>query len=157
MTKKCKKNRIQYPHHCGIVRTSQLPLLFIANMSYLLLKSLHISCAALSYALFVLRGIWHLNNASILRQRWVSIVPHLIDTLLLTSALALAATLQQYPFVNDWLTAKFFALLLYIVLGSVALKYASSRILRLTTWLAAQAIFGYIVLVALHKNLFIFS
>jgi len=121
-------------------------------MSFLLLKSLHISCAALSFTLFFLRGLWSLNNARIMRQRWIKIVPHIIDTLLLSSGIALAYTIGQSPFVDSWLTAKLFALLLYIVLGSVALKYGKTRSIRLLAWLAALAVFGYIVRVAITHN-----
>jgi uncharacterized membrane protein SirB2 len=122
------------------------------NVSYPLLKHLHITCAAASYALFLLRGIWMLRDSSVMRQRWVKIAPHAIDTLLLASAIALAYTIGQYPFADGWLTAKIAALLLYIALGFVALKYGRSKTVRLAAWLAAQAVFGYIVLVALHRN-----
>ena len=126
-------------------------------MSFTILKSLHISCAAISYTLFFLRGIWRLNDSPMLQQRWVRIAPHLIDTLLLASAIALAFSIGQYPFVDSWLTAKVMALLLYIVLGSVALKYAKALTLRVLAWLTAQAVFGYIVLVAINHNPFPFS
>jgi len=118
-------------------------------MSFLLLKTIHISCAVGSYTLFFLRGIWSFSGSPIMHQRWIKIVPHVVDTLLLVSAIALAFTLQQYPFIDAWLTAKFFALLLYIGLGSVALKRGSSKTIRIAAWLAAQAAFVYIVLVAI--------
>ncbi|MDO8207795.1 MAG: SirB2 family protein [Gallionella sp.] len=124
-------------------------------MSFLILKSLHMSCAAISYALFFLRGIWSLNGSGLMRQRWVRIAPHIVDTLLLISAIALAYSIEQYPFVDAWLTAKFLALLLYIVLGSIALKYARNKTVRIFFWLAAQAVFGYIVLVAINHKPFI--
>lgn len=120
-----------------------------------LLKTIHISCAVISYTLFFLRGIWIMNKSAIMRQRWVVIAPHINDTLLLTSAIALAVSIHQYPFVNAWLTAKFAALLLYIGLGSFALKYARNKVTRIIAWLAAQAVFGYIVLVAINHNPFI--
>ena len=121
-------------------------------MSYALLKHLHISCAAASYALFLLRGIWMLRDSPVMRRRWVKIVPHAIDTVLLASAVALAWTIGQYPFAENWLTAKVAALLLYIALGFVALRYGRNKTVRLGAWLAAQAVFGYIVLVALNHD-----
>lgn len=121
-------------------------------MSFFVLKTMHVSCAAGSYALFFLRGIWSMNGSPVMRQRWIKIVPHVVDTLLLASALALAFTIDQYPFVDAWLTAKFFALLLYIGLGSVALKYGRNKATRISAWLAAQAVFVYIVLVAVNHN-----
>ena len=122
------------------------------DVSYALLKHLHITCAATSYALFLLRGLWMLRDSAMMRQRWVKITPHMVDTVLLGSAVALTWTIGQYPFVDSWLTAKVAALLLYIALGFVALKYGRSKAVRLSAWLAAQAVFGYIVLVALNHD-----
>lgn len=121
-------------------------------MSLSLLKTVHVSCVVGSYTLFVLRGIWNLNGSPVMRQRWVRIVPHVVDTLLLASAIALAFSIEQYPFVDAWLTAKVIGLLLYIVLGSVALRFGRSKPLRFSAWLAAQAVFVYIVLVAISHN-----
>ena len=121
-------------------------------MSFTLLKTIHVSCASISITLFFLRGIWSFNGSPIMRQRWVRFTPHVIDTLLLASALGLAYTIGQYPFVNSWLTAKIFALMLYIVLGSVALKHGKTRAIRVFAWLAAIAVFAYIVLVAITHN-----
>jgi len=121
-------------------------------MSFLVLKTIHVSCAIFSYTLFLLRGIWSLKGASIQRQRWVKIVPHVVDTLLLVSAIALAFSIRQFPFVDAWLTAKVLGLLLYIGLGFVALKYGKNRTQRVSAWLAAQAVFAYIVLVAIHHD-----
>lgn len=121
-------------------------------MNYLLLKHLHMTCAALSGALFLLRGLWMLQDSPRLGQRWVRTLPHLIDTVLLASAVTLAIWSAQYPLAQPWLTAKVGALLLYIVLGSVALKRGRSKGIRAAAFLAALATFAYIVSVALSKN-----
>lgn len=123
-------------------------------MSLLLLKSVHISSVAGSYVLFFLRGIWSLNGSPIMSQRWIRIVPHFVDTLLITSAISLAISIHQYPLVNTWLTAKFIALLVYIGLGFVALRDSMNKAIRFFVWLAAQAVFAYIVLVAINHNPF---
>ena len=67
-------------------------------------------------------------------------------------ALALAFIIQQYPLVDAWLTAKFFGLLLFITLGSVALKHGRTKAIRIAAWLGAQVVFAYIVLVATNHN-----
>lgn len=121
-------------------------------MNYLLLKHLHMSCAALSGALFLLRGFWMLRDSPRLQQRWVRTLPHLVDTVLLASAVTLAVWSAQYPLAQPWLTAKVGALLLYIVLGSVALKRGRSKGIRAAAFVAAVATFAYIVAVALSKN-----
>ena len=124
-------------------------------MSYLLLKSIHISAVILSGSLFFLRGVWMLRGSPRLRQTWVRIVPHVIDTVLLVSAIALTLRIHQYPFTHTWLTAKVLGLLLYIALGMIALKRGRSRGVRLLAWLAALLVFVYIVAVALTHNAFI--
>jgi uncharacterized membrane protein SirB2 len=121
-------------------------------MNYFLLKHLHMSCAALSGALFLLRGLWMLQDSPRLGRRWVRTLPHLVDTVLLASAVTLAMWSAQYPLAQPWLTAKVGALLLYIVLGSVALKRGRSKGIRAAAFLGALATFAYIVAVALSKN-----
>ena len=126
-------------------------------MGFLLLKGLHITCAITSYTLFFLRGIWSFKGSPIMRQRWVRIVPHVVDTLLLVLAIALTFAIHQYPFVDAWLTAKVIGVFLYIGLGFVALKYGKTRTMRILAWLIAQIVFAYIVLVAIHHNAVPFS
>lgn len=121
-------------------------------MSYLALKYVHIVCVVASGAGFVLRGYWMLNNPSRMKLAWVRIAPHLIDSALLGSALAMAVISTQYPFVQDWLTAKFFGLLGYILCGTVALKRGRSPAIRASFLVAAIIFFTYIVSVALTRN-----
>jgi uncharacterized membrane protein SirB2 len=121
-------------------------------VDYVSLKITHVSCVAISYALFVARGVWMMRGSALLQQRWVHIVPHVVDTVLLMSAVAMAVMIRQYPFVAPWLTAKLLALLAYIALGTVALKRGKTRRVRITAWFAAQAVFFYIVAVALTRS-----
>lgn len=121
-------------------------------MNFITLKFFHIACVLLSYALFFVRGVWMLRASPILQARWVRVVPHVVDTLLLGSAILLAAQLDISPLSAPWLMAKIIALLCYIGLGTVALKRGKTRQIRLTAWLASQAVFFYIVAVALTHN-----
>ena len=121
-------------------------------MSYLAIKHIHITCAVLSFLLFSLRGIWMLQGSALLRQRWVKIVPHVVDTLLLASALVMVFWSAQYPFVQAWLTAKVVALVAYIILGTIALKRGKTKTVRLSAFLAALVVFAYIVKVALTRQ-----
>jgi uncharacterized membrane protein SirB2 len=93
-----------------------------------------------------------IRGSAMLQRRWVKVLPHVNDTLLLAAAIALAVMLRQYPFVHGWLTAKTLALVAYIALGSAALKPGRPRPARVAAWIAAQAVFLYIVAVALTKN-----
>lgn len=117
-----------------------------------LLKSVHVSCALLSATGFVTRSVWMLTESPWLHARIVRILPHIVDSLLLASAIALAMRIQQYPLVNSWLTAKVVALLLYIVLGSVALKRGRRRATRIGALLGALATLAYIFAVAITRQ-----
>ncbi|MBS0309155.1 MAG: SirB2 family protein [Proteobacteria bacterium] len=126
-------------------------------MNYLAIKHLHMGCAALSGTFFFVRGIWMLRNSARLQQRWVKIVPHIVDTVLLASAIALAVWSQQYPLAQTWLSAKVLGLLVYIVLGAIALKYGRTKRTRIVAFIGALAVFGYIITVAITRQAFWFT
>lgn len=120
--------------------------------SYIFLKLIHVSSVILSYSLFMTRGIWMMRGSARLQQRWVKIMPHIVDTVLLASAISLAFLIKQYPLADAWLTAKVMGLLVYIGLGVVALRYGKNRIIKISAWVMAQIVFFYIVMVALTKS-----
>ncbi len=119
---------------------------------YHLTKFVHELCALASFTLFALRGVWMLRDSPQLSRRWVKILPHGIDTLLLASAVALTLMLHQYPLTDAWLSAKVVGLLVYIGLGLVALRYGRTRGVRAAAWIGALAVFVYIVSVALSHD-----
>jgi len=119
---------------------------------FITLKTLHVTCAILSIAGYVIRGIWMIRESPWLHKTWVRVLPHIIDTTLLVSAILLAWQIRQYPFGHGWLTAKVLALVAYIVIGAIGLKYGRTKQIRVTAWLGAIIIFGYIVLVALTRQ-----
>ena len=121
-------------------------------MSFAAIKIIHIISIILSYILFSLRGIWMIKGSPLLKLRWVKILPHVIDTILLVSAIALVAMIQQYQGFNIWISAKIGALLLYILLGMVAFRFGKTQKIKTISWILAQIVFFYIVLVALTKN-----
>ena len=121
-------------------------------MSYTALKMIHVTSVVVSYLLFSLRSMWMMRGSAVLQQRWVKITPHVVDTILLMSAITLAMQIQQDPINDSWLSAKVAGLLIYIGLGMMALRFAKTRKMRISAWIAAQAAFLYIVLVALTKN-----
>lgn len=117
-----------------------------------MIKSIHLLTVSFSILLFILRYIWMILESPLLQKKWVKILPHIIDTLLLVSAIILAIQISQYPFVDGWLTAKVIALLLYIVLGTIALKRGKTKALRVFAGLLAIVTFAYILTVAISKN-----
>lgn len=116
------------------------------------LKTLHVACAVLSVSGYFARGLLMLRDSPLLAVRVVRVAPHIIDTLLLVSAIVLAVRLEQYPFVHGWLTAKVLALIAYIVFGAIGLHYGRTRRVRIAAWIAALLTFGYIVAVALTRQ-----
>lgn len=121
-------------------------------MDYLLLKNLHVGCVIASGCGFVLRGIWMLFDSPRLNQRSVKIFPHVVDTGLLGSAIALATISGQYPVAQGWLSAKVIGLVLYILCGTMALKRGRTKTIRGVFFVVALVIFAYIVSVALHRS-----
>ena len=116
------------------------------------LKTIHVSCAILSFGGFFIRGIWILRGSALLQHRWVKIFPHIVDTVLLASAIIMAVSLRQSPLEQPWLAAKIVALLVYIGLGIVALGHGRSQTTRLYAWLLGLLVFTYIAAVALSKS-----
>jgi uncharacterized membrane protein SirB2 len=121
-------------------------------MTYAALKHLHVVCVVLSGLGFSLRGWWMLNDSPWLQARPARVAPHVIDSVLLGSALVMAWQSSQYPFAQGWLTAKFFGLLAYILCGTMALKRARTKGRRVVFLVLALLAFAYIVGVALTRN-----
>lgn len=115
---------------------------------YSQIKSVHIAAVLISGFLFLIRGaVLHAG------QTWAMSAPlrylsYTVDTVLLTAALMLATLLHQYPFVHGWLTTKVLLLVVYIVLGTYALKRGSTRNIRIVCWLAALLVYAFIIGVA---------
>ena len=122
------------------------------------IKWIHVCAVMASGMLFTLRGAGVLAGA-----RWPMWAPlryltYTIDTVLLTAALMLVTILHQYPFVHPWLTVKVLALVVYVVLGTFALKRARTRAGRAVFYAAALAVYLFIVSVArAHHPLGVFG
>jgi uncharacterized membrane protein SirB2 len=115
-------------------------------------KDIHVACAIITFVLFFIRGIWMIIDSDLLQRKWARRLPPVIDTILLASAITLAITIRQYPFVHAWLTAKVVAMFFYIGLGMLALTYGKTKRIRVGSWVAAQLCYLYIVTVALTKH-----
>ncbi|WP_372883210.1 SirB2 family protein [Psychromonas sp.] len=121
-------------------------------MDYLLIKHLHMGMAYLSISLFVFRSILSVIESRLLHNKLLRTLPHIIDTLLLIFAVWLMSIIKQYPFADAWLTAKLLALLVYIGVGSIAIKRGKSAVVRLWAGIFAVLIFAYIIGVAKTHN-----
>lgn len=118
---------------------------------YQSIKLIHLASVVLSISGFILRGYWMMIESPLLQAKPVKILPHIIDTCLLASALVMVYMSAQYPFVQSWLTIKVFALIAYIILGTIALKRGKTRQVRIIAWVLSVLVFAYIVVVALSR------
>lgn len=117
-------------------------------MIYAAVKALHVAAVVLSWTLFFLRGVWMIADSPRLKARWVRVVPHVNDTILLVAGVYLATLVGLQP----WIVAKLVALVAYILIGMVAISRGRTKSMRIAAWVAAQCVFLYIVAVALRKN-----
>lgn len=124
-------------------------------MIYTALKATHMSCALVSFVLFFTRGIWVFSDPGRMQSAWVRVVPHVVDSLLLFSAIGLVLVTNQYPGELIWLNVKIACLLLYIGLGMAAFRFLRDRRAKFIAWLLALATFVYIVLVAVTRTPYI--
>lgn len=125
--------------------------------SFLALRTLHMTCVALSLTGFLVRGVMRAVKPALLQTRVARVVPHVIDTVLLASAVCLA-TLVGFAANANWLLPKIGGLFVYVLLGSVALKYGRRRLVCVTSWLGAIFVFAFIVSVArTHQPLGFFA
>ena len=121
-------------------------------MEYASLKAIHQAAVALSLAGFFARGLATLRGAAWVRGRLARILPHVVDSVLLVSALSLAWTWRLVPGAAPWLTAKVVGVVVYIGFGMVALRPGRPAPVRAVAWVAALATFAWIVSVAITKS-----
>ncbi|MCP4301327.1 MAG: SirB2 family protein [Gammaproteobacteria bacterium] len=121
-------------------------------MTYLLIKNLHTLAAMVTITGFILRGYWMMTGSSKLRHRITRIAPHVVDTVFLLSGIAMLAMLSLNPLSQSWLLAKFAGLIIYILLGAVAVRRGLTLQIRTVAFVAALSVFAYIVGVALSKS-----
>ena len=121
-------------------------------MIYLLLRDLHITCVILSGVGFFLRGMLRLFDSPLVELRWVKVVPHVVDTVLLFSAVSLAVLSQQYPIEQAWLSAKLIGLLSYIGCGMMAFRFSRDRRRMVLFFMLALCSYAYIVSVAMTRH-----
>lgn len=113
-----------------------------------LVLKLHLLTIVLSGAGFLLRGFWMMTDSPKLQMRWVKIFPHINDTILLLSGITLVVLTGLYPWEQPGLMAKIIALLVYVLLGTIALKRGKTKNQKIIAWFLAIIVFVYMVFVA---------
>ena len=124
---------------------------------YLQIKWVHIIAVICSGSLFFVRGLMLLNNMKVAMAGPVRYLSYSIDTVLLTAALMLATMLPSSIFANGWLLEKIILLVVYIVIGSFALKRSRNHKNRTWFFIAAVSVYLFMFSVArTHHPLGIF-
>ena len=121
-------------------------------ITYLAIKHLHVVAAILTISGFILRGIWMMSDSAKLDSLLARVAPHVVDTLFLISGVAMLALLSINPLEHAWLVAKFAGILVYIALGTVAIRFGRTREERLVAFAAALSVFAWVVGVAFSKS-----
>ena len=121
-------------------------------MSYIAVKHLHVTAAVLSILFFIIRAGWSVAGSNKLQSRFVRIAPHVIDTILLVCGLYLAMVIGLQP----WIIAKIVGLIVYIGVGTIAIKRGKTPSSRAVAAIIAVLVFAYIIGVAFSKQAFFF-
>jgi len=119
---------------------------------YLLIRQLHILTATLSVTLFTSRFLLLIRSLAWQPKRWLKVVPHVNDTLLLIFAILLCIIIQQAPLITPWLTEKVAAVILYILAGMFALRWSKNRLSKIIWFMIALFMFAYAANIAINKG-----
>ena len=121
-------------------------------MPWPLIKQLHVAFALLTVCSFCLRGYWMLSRSPRLHAPWSRWLPHVVDALLFATGLAMAIGLSISPLTHPWLAVKLLAIVVYIIIGSIALKRGRTRGQRVAALLLSLLVLMVIFAVALHHD-----
>jgi len=100
--------------------------------------------------------VLNVMQSPMLQKKWLKILPHIVDTLLLVSAATLCVILKQYPFVDAWVTEKLLALVMYVFMVTLALKIGRTGFIRAIGLIGALSWIAYAGMVAVSKQPILF-
>lgn len=123
---------------------------------YAAVKHIHLTVMALSVLFFLYRYVLLVLASPKLHKKWVKVLPHIVDTLWLLSAIALCVLLQQYPFAEAWVTEKLLALVMYVFFVTFTLKIAKNNLMRAVGVLGALSWISFAGFVAVSKQAILF-
>ena len=120
-------------------------------MNYLLLKYIHILSIAASFALLFIRGVWLLQSYPPAQERWVKILPHIVDAVLLLSAMGMLYV-HAAAGKGDWMSVKLGCIVVYAAALVFLTKFARNLVQKLAAWLTASLVFLFITSVSVLHN-----
>jgi len=111
-------------------------------------KLVHMLMALASGSLLFIHGLILMRRPAGFVANALRYLRYGIDTILITAALMLTNIVQQYPFINSWLSVKLVLLMVYLGLGQILLYSAHSQQQRFIAWFLALLTLLYIFSVA---------
>ncbi|WED29468.1 SirB2 family protein [Vibrio sp. DW001] len=123
---------------------------------YLEVKTVHIVTVTISISLFVFRFLRYYAASEIKTQPlWLKHLPHVIDTLLFSSGIALVSITKFIPFTASapWLSYKLAMVVLYIACGFGAMSQKASRRRRILFFIASIGCLCVVITLALTKQI----
>lgn len=118
------------------------------------IKLVHVAAVIASGALFLVRGVLVQAGVSWAMAPPVRYLSYTIDTVLLVAGLVLFTVLPSEVFANGWLTLKVILLVVYVGLGTFALKRGRTAAARRACFLAALVVYaGMYVIARTHDPL----
>jgi len=117
------------------------------------LKSIHLFFVVLSFVSFSGRMGLSQFKSEWLQQTWLKIAPHIIDTGLLLSGVTLVFYGQWLDKEYGWIISKLTLLIVYIILGVIAMRSQGAK--RWLVFLGAIACYIGIFVIAITKHGFI--
>ncbi|MDA9909702.1 SirB2 family protein [Gammaproteobacteria bacterium] len=119
---------------------------------FLILKTIHMCCALISFTGFLFRAYLMVNDSKCLNHKIVLVTPHLVDTVFLLSGFSMAFVLNMGLFAQGWLTLKIFLLMFYLLFVGIALNRGKTKSIRIGSFFLAIVTFVYIVGIAVNKT-----
>lgn len=119
---------------------------------YMMFKHLHYLVVSLSAIVLTIQFVAHYFDLAIKDKKWLKIVPHILYTLILLTALGLLGTLKLNPFEHTWVMHKILGFVCYVALGALAYKYARNNGMRMLGYIGAIAWLLITVNIAITKT-----
>lgn len=121
-------------------------------MNFLFLKYLHLVTVAASFALFFVRGIWVLRSYPDSEEKWVRVLPHVVDAVLVLSAVAMLAVSPLKGWPGNWLTVKLALIVVYVAFSLYLFGRARAFATRILVFVPALLIFLLVTTIAVMRN-----
>jgi uncharacterized membrane protein SirB2 len=120
-------------------------------VNYLFLKYLHVICVAASFALFFVRGLWITRAYPPAQETWVRTLPHVVDGLLILSALGMVATASRFDW-GLWMQVKLGLIVMYFALAVMVFRASTRRGFKIAAWAGGLGLFLYVTTVAVLQH-----